>query len=242
MVVLSGIESVQILYRVLISVLPLGIQLSTGERYDPDPFNPAPFVCLSPARTCMSDVIRRVWRYQRGNQNPYIEEEQTTQWPKEKGTKGHMSWSFDWRWEVIVCFVDHHCVNILFITSCRGIFCSWLITGFVTRLTWRVSLVEPELLPLPEHPSSPPVFSGVRVTRSLVWYVCFVDRCLSYCTFSFGHCVVYSSSIYEFWLPLWYLQTLLSWFWLTCLGPLVLLLLNFKLFGFPIFQFRAYLM
>ena len=27
---------------------------------------------------------RRVWRYQRGNQNPYIEEEQTTQWPKEE--------------------------------------------------------------------------------------------------------------------------------------------------------------
>jgi hypothetical protein len=26
---------------------------------------------------------RRVWRYQRGNQNPYIEKEQTTQWPKE---------------------------------------------------------------------------------------------------------------------------------------------------------------
>jgi hypothetical protein len=30
-------------------------------------------------------ALRRVWRYQRGNQNPYIEEEQTTQWPKEKG-------------------------------------------------------------------------------------------------------------------------------------------------------------
>jgi len=28
-----------------------------------------------------------------------------------------------------------------------------------------------------------------------------VDRCLSFCTFSFGHCVVYSSSIYRFWLP-----------------------------------------
>jgi hypothetical protein len=28
-----------------------------------------------------------VWRYQRGNQNPYIEEEQTTQWPKEKVQK-----------------------------------------------------------------------------------------------------------------------------------------------------------
>jgi hypothetical protein len=29
-------------------------------------------------------VLRGVWRYQRGNQNPHIEEEQTTQWPKEK--------------------------------------------------------------------------------------------------------------------------------------------------------------
>ena len=31
--------------------------------------------------------IRRVWRYQKGNQNPYIKEEQTTQWPKEKVQK-----------------------------------------------------------------------------------------------------------------------------------------------------------
>ena len=30
------------------------------------------------------NMLRRVWRYQRGNQNLYIEE-QTTQWPKEKG-------------------------------------------------------------------------------------------------------------------------------------------------------------
>jgi hypothetical protein len=29
----------------------------------------------------------RVWRYQRGNHNPYIEEEQRTQWPKEKVQK-----------------------------------------------------------------------------------------------------------------------------------------------------------
>ena len=78
---------------------------------------------------------------------------------------------------------------------------SWLITGFVTRLTRRVSLLEQELLTLPEDLSSPPVFSGVRVTRSLVLYVCFDDRCLSFCTFSFGHCVVCSSSIYGFWLP-----------------------------------------
>ena len=31
--------------------------------------------------------MRRVWRYQRGNQNPYIEEEQITQWPNEKVQK-----------------------------------------------------------------------------------------------------------------------------------------------------------
>jgi hypothetical protein len=30
---------------------------------------------------------RRVWRYQRGNQNPYIEEEQTTPWPIEKAQR-----------------------------------------------------------------------------------------------------------------------------------------------------------
>jgi hypothetical protein len=54
-----------------------------------------------------------------------------------------------------------------------------------------------------------PGFSGVRVTRYLVLCVCFVDRCLSFCPFSFGHCVVCPSSIYGFWLPLWYLQTLL---------------------------------
>jgi hypothetical protein len=32
----------------------------------------------------------------------------------------------------------------------------------------------------------------------LVLYVCFVDHCLSFCTFSFGHCVVCSSLIYGF--------------------------------------------
>ena len=52
------------------------------------------------------------------------------------------------------------------------------------------------------YPSGAPefisVFSGVvRVNRSLVLCVCFVDRCLSFCTFSLCHCVV-CSSIYRF--------------------------------------------
>jgi hypothetical protein len=74
---------------------------------------------------------------------------------------------------------------------------------------WSVLLVEETPFRTTEFS---PVFSGVRVTWSLVLCVCFVDRCLSICTFSFGHCVVCSSSIYGFWLPLWYLQTLLSHF------------------------------
>ena len=46
--------------------------------------------CSSNGRNLVGYVhicLRRVWRYQRGNQNPYIEEEQTTQWPKEKVQK-----------------------------------------------------------------------------------------------------------------------------------------------------------
>jgi hypothetical protein len=50
---------------------------------------------------------------------------------------------------------------------------SRLIIGFVTRLTWRVPL---------EHLNSH-VISGIRVTRILVVYVCFIDRCLSFCIF-----------------------------------------------------------
>jgi hypothetical protein len=50
---------------------------------------------------------------------------------------------------------------------------SWLITGFVTRLTRRASLVEQELLTLPEHLSSPTVINEVCVTRSLVFCVMF---------------------------------------------------------------------
>jgi hypothetical protein len=51
-----------------------------------------PFVCISiPVKPPYGYLIfqyRRVCKYQRGNHNPYIEEEQTTQWLKEKSTKG----------------------------------------------------------------------------------------------------------------------------------------------------------
>jgi hypothetical protein len=50
---------------------------------------------------------------------------------------------------------------------------SWLISGFVARLTRRVPLVKQELLTLPEYLSSPRIFSGVYVTRSLALCVCY---------------------------------------------------------------------
>ena len=43
-----------------------------------------------------------------------------------------------------------------------------------------MSPVEQGPLALLEHLGSVPVFSGVRVTRSLVLYACFVDRCFSF--------------------------------------------------------------
>jgi hypothetical protein len=50
-----------------------------------------------------------------------------------------------------------------------------------------VPLVGQELLTLPEYLSSPAVFSGVRVIRSLVLCVCYVDRGLSFFPFYFVH-------------------------------------------------------
>ena len=105
-----------------------------------------------------------------------------------------------------ICVTNDHEYVPLVLSTPRSFPHSWLITGFVVRLTRRVLLVEQELLTLPEHLSLPPVFSGVRVTRSLVVYVCFVDHCLPFffwpllCLFFFDIRIL---------ITLWYLQTLL---------------------------------
>ena len=67
-----------------------------------------------------------------------------------------------------ICVTNDHGYVPLVVNTSRSFPHSWLITGFVTRLTRRVPLVDQELPILPEHTSAPPVFSGVRVTRSLV--------------------------------------------------------------------------
>jgi hypothetical protein len=48
-------------------------------------------------------------------------------------------------------------------------------------------------------------FLGGESCPCLCWYQ-FIDHCLTYCLFSFCHCIVSPSSIYSFWLPIWYLQ------------------------------------
>jgi len=76
------------------------------------------------------------------------------------------------------------------------------ITGFVARETRRVSRVERELLTLPKHRVHPRflVFSGVCVTRSLVFCVIFCRSLFVLLFFFFfvGHCVVCPFSINRF--------------------------------------------
>jgi hypothetical protein len=70
------------------------------------------------------------------------------------------------------------------------------MTGFVTRFNTTGVTSGAEAAYPSGAPEFIPVFSGFRDTRSVVLRVCYVDRCLSFCTFSFGHCIVCSSSIF----------------------------------------------
>jgi hypothetical protein len=50
-------------------------------------------------------------------------------------------------------------------------------------------------------------FSGVRVARSLIVCVVLCRSLFVCCPFSFGHCFVCPSYIYDVWLPLSYFKT-----------------------------------
>jgi hypothetical protein len=62
-----------------------------------------------------------------------------------------------------ICGTDDH-GYVPLVSTFQSFPHSWLITDFVTRLTRRVSVVEQELLTLPDHLSSSPVFGGIRVS------------------------------------------------------------------------------
>jgi hypothetical protein len=75
-----------------------------------------------------------------------------------------------------------------------------------------VPLVELELLTLPEHPSSPTVFSGIRVTQSLAFrFICMFCRSLFVPLYFFfwSLCCLFFFNIRILITSLWYLQTLL---------------------------------
>ena len=102
---------------------------------------------------------------------------------------------------------SHHCESFTVATltwlSATEYLChKWprISSRFVTRVTWQMPIVEGELLILPEHLRSLQVFSGVRVTRSLV--LCIVFCGSLFVLFLFDHCVV-CPSIYGFW-PLFF--------------------------------------
>ena len=90
--------------------------------------------------------------------------------------------------------------KIIVVKTFRSFPHSWLITDFVKKLT---RLVEQELLTFPDHLSSPQVFSGVRVARSLV-------LCVMFCRSLF---VLLSL----FFCPLCYLSFLDLWILITAL-------------------------
>jgi hypothetical protein len=122
-------------------------------------------------------VKGRVWRHQRGSQNPYIEDEQTTQWSKEKfeDTKG----------------VVRICIS----------------------KTNRQHNGQKKSLKTPKgrYKDSDYPFG---VFKLFFWPLCclfifdiwILTTPLVSSNSSFDHCVVCSSSIYGFWLPLWCLQ------------------------------------
>ena len=86
----------------------------------------------------------------------------------------------------------------------------WLASGFVTRLIRRVPLLEQELLTLLKQLSSSPVFSGVRVTRSLVLCVVFCRSLFVLLYFFFWPlCCLFFFDVRILITSLWYLQALL---------------------------------
>ena len=93
---------------------------------------------------------------------------------------------------LLLVYIGIKCYAPLVVSTSRSFLHSLPITRFVTRLTRRAPLVE--------HQNSPPDFSGVRVTRSLVLFVCHVDRCLSFflwllCGLSFHLRILISPSV-----------------------------------------------
>ena len=157
--------------------------------------------------------IKKSLKIPKGQWDPYIEEEQTTKWPKEnvqkdkqrstktkdRATRTPLKTGGELRCSgrvSISCSTsDTRRVNLVtnpVISHERG----KDRKVFTTSVTYPWSFVTQGKRFYTYNEFTSNSFRGVRVTRSLVLYVCFVDRCLSFCNFYFRHCDVCSSSIY----------------------------------------------
>jgi hypothetical protein len=67
----------------------------------------------------------------------------------------------------------------------------FFITGVVTRVT-RIAACGAGIAYTSEAPELTPSFSVVRVVQSLIFYVVFVDHCLSFCPFNFAYSICHS--------------------------------------------------
>jgi hypothetical protein len=102
----------------------------------------------------------------------------------------------------IVCVTNDHGYVPFVVITIRFFPHWWLITGFEKRVARWVPHVEQELPTIPNHPC----FSGVRVARSLVFWVK-VCRSLFVLLFFFFQPLFFMSF---FDLSLWYLQTFIN--------------------------------
>jgi hypothetical protein len=92
---------------------------------------------------------------------------------------------------------------ICYVITSRSFPNSWLIAGFLTRVTRWVQLVEQELLTLPEHMLSTRFlgdffWGGVRVVQSLIFCEVPCRSLFVFLSFSIGNCIVCTSAIYGF--------------------------------------------
>ena len=76
----------------------------------------------------------------------------------------------------------------------------WVIIGFVRRVTWRVPLVEQEVLTFTEHLSSPLLCNEVCVAQSLVFCGVFCRSLLFLSFYNICSLPSYCLSLFDLWL------------------------------------------
>jgi len=115
--------------------------------------------------------------------------------------------------QMYTCIIDDHgytCIPFLLVTILSFYAFSWLITCLQHDQQDECRIRSKDWVSFRNTWVLQQFFMWFRLHNlvfCIMLCVCFVNPCLYFCTFSVGHCVVCSSSIYYIWLHLWYLQT-----------------------------------